>query len=242
MPRNPDRETVFRFKKFSVSNTLSAMKIGTDGLLLGALAPVRNNQAKVLDIGTGTGVVALMVAQRLPEAQIDAIEINSEATAEARHNFSNSPFFDRLNLFETDFLKWNNSSTEYDLIVSNPPYYINSLKSPESARNAARNQESLPMDRLFERASGMLSHDGEITVILPSELAAEAEYLSMLAGLRLRNTIDVITREGRIPRRCILTFARNSAPVTKTAFTIRDSSGQYTLQYKNALNDFLIKL
>lgn len=242
MPRNPDRETVFQFKQFSVSNTLSAMKIGTDGILLGALAPVRNNQAKVLDIGTGTGVVALMVAQRLPEAQIDAIEINSDATAEARLNFSNSPFSYRLNLFETDFLKWNNTTTEYDLIVSNPPYYINSLKSPESARNTARNQESLPMDSLFERASKMLSLDGEITVILPSEIAAEAEYLSMLAGLRLRNTIDIITREGNIPRRCILTFARNSAPVTKTTFTIRDSSGLYTLQYKNALNDFLIKL
>lgn len=218
------------------------MKIGTDGLLLGALTPVRNNQVKVLDIGTGTGVVALMVAQRLPKAQIDAIEINSEATAEARQNFSSSPFSDRLNLFETDFLKWDNPATKYDLIVSNPPYYINTLKSPESARNTARNQESLPMNSLFKRSSEMLSHDGEITVILPSELAAEAEYLSMLAGLRLRNTIDIITREGHIARRCILTFARNSAPINKTTFTIRDSFGLYTLQYKNALNDFLIKL
>lgn len=218
------------------------MKIGTDGILLGALAPVRHNQTKVLDIGTGTGVVALMVAQRLPEAQIDAIEINSEATAEAQQNFSNSPFSDRLNLFEADFLKWNNPAAEYDLIVSNPPYYINSLKSPESARNTARNQESLPMGALFERASEMLSHDGKITVILPSELAVESEYLSMLAGLRLMNTIDIITREGNMPRRCILTFARNSSQVTKTAFTIRDSSGLYTPQYKNALNDFLIKL
>lgn len=218
------------------------MKIGTDGILLGALAPVRNKQAKVLDIGTGTGVVALMMAQRLPEAQIDAIEINREAAAEARQNFSNSPFSDRLNLFEADFLKWNDHATEYDLIISNPPYYINTLKSPEAARNTARNQESLSMGALFEKASGMLSDDGEISVILPAELAAEAEYLSMLAGLRLKNTIDIITREGRTPRRCILTFSHTAAPVTKTAFTVRDGSGKYTLQYKTALNDFLIKL
>ena len=130
---------MFQFKQFSVDQTGCAMKINTDGVLLGAL--VYADQPKnILDIGTGTGVIALMLAQRFTSAKIDAVEIDSTAAETAERNFKNSPFAERLSIFPTDFQRFFNThpANKYDLIISNPPFHLNSLESPEAKRSVAK--------------------------------------------------------------------------------------------------------
>ncbi len=144
----------FQFKKFAVSQDHCAMKVGTDGVLLGAWARGGN---RILDIGTGTGVIALMMAQRFPQAMIDAIEIDHGAAAQAAENAARSPFADRIHITETALQNFN-PDIHYNIIVTNPPFFAHSLSAPETSRSLARQTDSLPFSAIFSFAKDYLAH------------------------------------------------------------------------------------
>ncbi len=160
------RNNWFEFKQFRIEQQKAAMKVGTDGVLLGAWTPIVDAQ-RILDVGTGTGLIALMLAQR-SNARIDAVEIDKLASEEAEFNFAQSPWNDRLNVFNTNFQVFVNLPfVPYDLIVSNPPFFINSLKTKCAALSVARHDEMLSFDQLITGAKRLLSNTGRFCVIIP---------------------------------------------------------------------------
>lgn len=226
----------FQFKQFSVNNTLSAMKVGTDGVLLGAWAS--SSEGTVLDVGTGTGVIALMMAQRCPNAQIVGIDIDEGSVTEAAGNFKNSPWSERLKAFKTDFRAFDFKA---DLIVTNPPFFINSLKAPDTRRTDARHTDSLSQDELIDSALRVLSENGVLSLILPYSEGMKFISKCESAGLILRRRCKVFTREGDEPKRLMMEFSRKACASTQEEqLTIQNASG-YTLQYKSLTKDFYLK-
>ena len=173
----------FSFKQFSVQQNRCAMKVGTDGVLLGAWCPIDNNPFSILDIGTGTGIIALMLAQRSHADQIDALEIDEDAYEQAVENFENSSWSDRLFCFHAGLDEFvDEPEDEYDLIISNPPFYSEDYKTENSLRDLARFQDAMPFEELVEAAALLLSENGIFAVIIPFneeerfvDLCAEAE-------------------------------------------------------------------
>ncbi len=229
--------SVFRFRHFEVRQESSAMKVGTDAMLLGALVNAVQSKT-ILDIGTGTGVLALMMAQKFPEARIDAIEIDPSAAAEAQINAGNSQWSDRIHVLESD-LKDFQSGDKYSLIVSNPPYFTNGLLNPDRSRAQARHESALPFELLFARVSELLNDDGVFWMIAPAdalnELCAEAERVN----LWLKNRIYILGKEGGLPVRIVLSFSSNRTENSEhDCLTIRNSNGEYTREYKALTIDF----
>lgn len=158
----------FQFKQFTVYHDLCAMKVGIDGVLLGAWSPVDANVVSILDIGTGSGLITLMLAQRTSKAQIDAIDIDEGAVRQAKINFDHSPWSNRIgvqNISLQDFAPV--CKKKYDLIVSNPPYFANSLKAPDPTRTKARHTDTISHQELLFHSAGILEKTGRICLILP---------------------------------------------------------------------------
>ena len=162
----------FCFKQFAVVQDNTAMKVGTDGVLLGAWCSCANAR-RVLDVGTGTGLIAIMAAQR-SEAQVAAVEIDSSACIDAVGNFGNSPWSDRIELFNLPIQEFSAECLErFDLIVSNPPFFSNSLKAPSAGRALARHDDNLPVTDLFGCAARLLTDNGRLSVIIPADRLAD---------------------------------------------------------------------
>ncbi len=162
----------FRFKKFTIQQSKCAMKVGTDGVLLGAWVSVKNCH-NILDVGTGTGLIALMLAQR-SNAIVDGIDIDGDAVIQATENASSSPFKDRVNIYHLSFDDYSATTKQlYDLIVSNPPYFKQSLKSPDNKRTIARHTDNLSFTELIENGKSLLTSDGRIAFILPAKQEKE---------------------------------------------------------------------
>ena len=206
----------FQFKQFKVKNIASAMKLGTDSVLLGAWAPLLNSDKRVLDIGTGTGVVALMIAQRISHQEgvfIDAIDIDLPSIEEASHNFEISPWRDSLRAVHTPLQEFY-PDERYDLIVSNPPYFVDSLKAPSLRRSNTRHTDSLPHIDLISSAFRLLKEGGRLVVILPKEEGeafvkdAELYHVGKGEGMRLalRRLCKVSTVSHKPPKRYIMEF------------------------------------
>lgn len=245
MTRNPNRQTIFHLKQFSVVNNRSAMKVGTDGVLLGAWASIAGNPASILDIGTGCGIIALMMAQRCPSANIQAIDIDQNAIAEATENFINSPWPDRLSssLFDaSDFAK--NAIQKFDLIISNPPFFAERTFAPDASRAAARNQQSLSPEVLFSAAAKLLSPKGSICVIYPASLSSEIMAAASFAGLTPIKVTNVITKDGSAPSRTLWQFSKESysGQNCNLTLTLRDSAGKPTDEYISLVNDFYLRV
>jgi tRNA1Val (adenine37-N6)-methyltransferase len=198
---------MFRFKQFNVDQTGCAMKINTDGVLLGALAEA-DQPKTILDIGTGTGVIALMLAQRFADASIDAVEIDETASATATRNFAGSPFAARLNLYADSFESYLNKHPDrkYELIVSNPPFYINSLESPGARKSLAKHTDQQFFETLIESVAKHLAVVGSFWVILPLETAQLVKVIAVAIGLNLRQAINVLSYPDSEPHREILVF------------------------------------
>lgn len=175
---------VFRFKQFSIRQDNTAMKIGTDGTLLGAWVEVKNAK-KILDVGTGTGVIALMIAQRNQNSKITAIELNEDAIIDAKFNIQESPWSDRVELKNSSLQEFI-TEDKYDLIVSNPPFFENSLRSDSKNRNNARHTDSLHYTDILEFAKGNLNSIGIVAMILPVENAEQCIVESTNFGLYLK--------------------------------------------------------
>lgn len=216
------------------------MKVNTDGVLLGALASA-NAPRHILDIGTGTGVIALMLAQRFPDAEIDAVEIDPRAAATAHLNFENSDFKPRLKVFPTSFEVFfqNHPNKRYDLIVSNPPFFLNSLASPGVKRNLARHTDATFFERLVKIAVTHLSETGVFALVLPLETAAL--FVKLLPGynIHLQHVISVKSFGESKPHREIITLGRNQLPLKQGQLIIYDEPKVYTNTYGMLLKDFL---
>ncbi len=235
---------MFSFKQFSIQQDRCAMKIGTDGVLLGAWTPIENNPFSILDIGAGTGVIALMLAQRSNAEQIDALEIDEEAYEQSVDNFENSPWSDRLFCFHAGLDEFvEEPEDEYDLIVSNPPFYTDDYKSENEQRDLARFADAMPFEDLIEAAALLLSENGVFSVIIPFK--EEESFLALAVAYELYPL--KITRVKGTPtteiKRSLLAFSRNeNAIITAGELIIETSRHQYTTEYIELTKDFYLKM
>lgn len=236
----------FQFKHFSIEQDRCAMKVGTDGVLLGAWATLTNNPYSILDIGSGTGLIALMLAQRSNAEQIDALEIDENAYEQCVENFENSNWGDRLFCYHAsfqEFVEEMHDEEQYDLIISNPPFYTSSYKSENEQRDLARFEDALPFEHLLQGSSLLLSEKGVFCVIIP--FAEEEKFISIANHFELFPS--KITRVKGTPstetKRSLIAFskAKNNNPATDV-LVIETSRHEYTQEYINLTKEFYFKM
>ncbi len=220
----------FTFRAFSVRQDLCAMKVGTDGVLLGAWAP---GGARVLDIGTGTGLIALIMAQRFGGSVVDAIDIDADACKQARQNVADSPFATRIHVWQSD-LQHFDSPQPYDAIVCNPPFFVNALRCPDSKRTMARHTDTLSPRDLFVHAYRLLADGGTFALVIPTDQADVFVAESIIAGFFEKDRIRIKTTERKAPKRLLLSFAKQGGAVhTDTEQTL--FCGQQKSEWYHAL-------
>jgi len=230
----------FEFKQFTVSQIYSAMKVGTDGVLLGSWVNAENAKS-ILDIGTGTGLLSLMMAQK-SSATIDTIEIDEDACKDASFNFVHSPWKNRLHLIQSDFLEFQKQAEKsYDLIISNPPFFKSSLHSPNSKKTIARHNNSLPHEKLIDGVVKLLHETGYFYVVLPSDIAKEFIVMARLKGLHPKQIAQVFSKNNDLKSvRSLISFTKNDCKVFETRIDIYDQNLEYSLDYKNLTRDFYL--
>ena len=240
----------FRFKQFFVKHDKCAMKVGTDGVLLGAWAELHGE--RILDIGTGTGVVALMaaqlialmLAQRCTEAQIEAIDIDADAVAQARENFAASPWAERLHAVQCALQEWQTANGKlYDCIVSNPPYFENSLKNPDAARCAARHTDTLPFSELIAVSAKLLAPEGTLAVIVPAEAEQELQALARQHGLQCTQRCYVHPKPERPAKRVLIAWQqaiREIREIRTEHLTLEDEQVGRSIDYQHLTRDFYL--
>lgn len=231
---------VFQYKQFTVCQKHAAMKVGTDADLLGTLAAGGKH---ILDIGTGTGIISLMMAQRFPDATIEAIDIDDNAIIDATENFANSPFASRLSLEKIsfqDFLK-RNPEPIFDCIVCNPPYFDKSTESNDLSRTRARHTSSLPFSVLIEGAYRLLKDEGVFSVCIPPEVLEEFSAECIFKGFWLKAMYKVKSIPEKEPKRYILVH-KKGCPVTPDiqTYCMRNSDKSRSAWYNDLLRDFHI--
>lgn len=234
----------FTFKQFHIVDNHTAMKVGTDGVLLGAWA---QGGKKILDIGTGTGLIALMMAQRFPLADIDAIEIDKGAFEDAQLNVSQSPFNDRINIVNCclqDYQLCHRACTEgvYDTIVCNPPYFINSLKNPLQSRTTARHADSLSPQELIYYAKRLLKTKGTLSIIIPYDNKDILEAEAIFNGLSVLKLVNIKTKSSKPAKRCLIEFGKDATKQCETEEQVLTTDeGTRTEWYQNITQEFYIK-
>jgi len=235
---------MFTFKQFSIQQDKTAMKVGTDGVLLGAWTPIDHNPNSILDIGTGTGLIALMLAQRSYAEQIDALEIDENAYEQATNNFENSNWSDRLFCYHAgldEFIE--EPEDEYDLIVCNPPFYTEDYKTENEQRDLARFSDAMPFEELIEAADLLLSESGIFSVIIPYK--EEEKFVALANEFELYPI--KITRVKGTPtsetKRSLLAFSRNKQDdFSIDELVIETTRHNYTKEYINLTKDFYLKM
>jgi len=235
--------SLFRFKQFNVNQSGSAMKINTDGVLLGAFAE-QSQPNRILDIGTGTGVIAMMLAQRYPEARIDAVEKDEHSSFLASQNFKESIFADRLTAYAEAFQDFNPPGL-YDLIVSNPPFFLNALQNPDKRKSQARHASLLFYDDLIAKTATWLPIGGYLQLILPPDIAAYMVHLAYTA--KKFNHIKTIHLKSFVdskPFRQIIFLERGEprqdSERAQQYFTLYENKGVYSSEYKSLLKPFFL--
>lgn len=234
----------FRFQQFTINQTVSAMKVGTDGVVIGSWAALSGDERSVLDVGTGTGLIAMMVAQRAPQAAVTAVEVESGAAREAAANFAASPFADRLSIVSSDFQSFAKSCChKFDLVVSNPPYFNGTYKSIDAQRTAARHTELLPSEDLIEGVLQVIEPEhGRFAAIFPYADAAVFIAKAAGAGLYCSRLLEILPKSGRSAKRMAAEFTTTRpAEVITEQLVILDESGCYTDQFKVLTRGFYLK-
>lgn len=227
----------FRFKQFEIEQDRCAMKVGTDGVLLGAWA---QGGRRILDIGSGTGLISLMMAQRFPEAEVVGIDMDADACGQARENVMASPFRDRVEI-ECCRLQDFGEAGVFDAIVSNPPFFVDSLKNPDSKRTMARHTDSLPFRDLFAGVKRLLSDDGIFSAIVPVEVVEQFVAESCILGFYLIRKCGVKTVERKQPKRFMLSFAKHRiSPYEEHVETMMDSQGNRSEWYRKITEEFYL--
>lgn len=227
----------FRFKQFEIEQDRCAMKVGTDGVLLGAWA---QGGRRILDIGSGTGLISLMMAQRFPEAEVVGIDMDADACGQARENVMASPFRDRVEI-ECCRLQDFGGAGVFGAIVSNPPFFVDSLKNPDSKRTMARHTDSLPFRDLFAGVKRLLSDDGIFSAIVPVEVVEQFVAESCILGFYLVRKCGVKTVERKQPKRFMLSFAKHRiSPYEEHVETMMDSQGNRSEWYRKITEEFYL--
>ena len=240
----------FQFKKFSVVNERSAMKVNTDGVLLGAVMTIKPEDRTLLDIGTGTGTIALMAAQRLSDVtqndifKVEAIDIDEPSATEADQNFAKSPWADNLKAYNLSLDLYEESLPEdvkYDLIFSNPPYFEDSLTAPDQRKSTARHtSDGLSYRDIFDFAVKRLSESGRVAFVLPSDQELQLCRYGRMCGLHLFSMTKVRTVPRKSPSRMIAEFSRERCDTPKENLITIQDEGKYTSQYLSLMHDFYL--
>ncbi|MCB0665586.1 MAG: methyltransferase [Saprospiraceae bacterium] len=228
---------LFRFKQFQLRHTASAMKVGTDSLLLGAWAPVTGEEKKLLDIGSGSGILCLMLAQKQPDARITGVEIDELAALESMENIAISPWRDRIHIFCQDICDFN-ASEKFDFIISNPPFYLH-LQPGDIQRSLARHQSALNTGSLFLNINRLLSASGRCCMILPFD--QETKYLGAARTVQLfpESIVQVRHRVHAPVRRLLITFGRTEVKVNSRLLTIEED-GNRSPEYNDMMKPYLL--
>lgn len=232
----------FKFKKFTIWHDKCAMKVGTDAVLLGAWANT-DKCNNMLDIGTGTGIIALMLAQR-SNAIIDAIDIDEDACIQAKENTERSPFSERINITHCSCSEFTSLvQKKYDLVVSNPPYFVDSLKCPNIKRTMARHTDTLLLSDLIKEALHVLSPSGRIALVLPYERINEIEDIATENSLSIIRQTDVIPIPCAQPKRLLIELSADSTRIkNRNTLTIEVTRHQYTPEYIALTKDFYLNM
>lgn len=240
------KNNIFRFKEFDVEHSKSAMKIGTDSVLLGSWTSVDDTINSILDVGSGTGILALQLAQRSHAETIDAVEIDPDAFEECVTNFENSPWGDRLFCYHVSFTEfYSEIDDKYDLIISNPPYFSEHPKfdAQNTAREKARFQEHLSFEDLLLGVSILLSENGEFSVVLP--FSEQEKFISVAYEYQLypSSILNVRGQPTSPIKRTLIKFRRNKTEsISSKELIIEHSRHVYTEDYKNLVKDFYLKM
>jgi tRNA1Val (adenine37-N6)-methyltransferase len=221
----------FRFKQFAIEDSKCAMKVGTDGVLLGCWSPTGT---RILDVGTGSGLIARMLMQRCPEAQVDAIDIDPAAVEQAREN--------GVNAYHSSLQEWQGV---YDVVVSNPPYFQNSLKNPDKGRQLARHTDTLSYAELIHHSARLLKPEGQLALILPAEAEQEVRALAVSENLFPTLITRVFSKESKPARRVLLAFSHCPIsniqyPIIEDTLVLEDDKGGRSQAYQELAKDFYL--
>lgn len=228
----------FQFKQFRINQDRCAMKVSSDAVLLGALAE-KEKATLILDVGAGTGVVSLMLAQRFPEAKAIGVELDFEAAGQCKENYEASPFSGRLAVEQVPFQKFV-SDLEFDLIVSNPPFFPSHLKPENDQRKKALHTDFLPFGDLVKGAIKYLKPEGKFWVILPPDQMREFRKIGDFFKLQANRTFEISDRPGKRILREIVCFSFHKEEITKTRLYYKAEKGDLHKEYKALLSDFFL--
>ncbi len=227
--------SVFQFKHFQIQQKHAALKVGTDSMILGSLCDW-DSPKRLLDIGTGTGVLALMCAQRFPFEEIIGIEISEEAFMDAQENAENAPFQSPVSILNQALQDYE-AETPFDAIISNPPFFENSSKNSDDHKSLARHTDSLTFEELLHSISHLLAPDGKAWIIIPFEASEKFLQLAEQNNLFPTDFITIFGKPGKHIR-VVISLQKRPTEVTRSALCIRDEYGKYTPEYKVLTGDF----
>lgn len=230
----------FRFKQFEIFQDKTAMKVGTDGVLLGAWSNLYSGN-RILDIGTGTGLISLMLAQRFSEAIIDAIELDEDAYVQAKENALNSIFFNKITIYHTALQNYQ-PSFKYDLIVSNPPFFVVNDRIDFNARKQARQQETLTFDELLEKSSLLLNDKGRAAFIIPFDLEKDFIEIGEKYKLYPSKILNIRGNQNVAFKRSIIELSFEKLTPETEELVIEEDRHQYTEEYIHLTKDFYLKM
>lgn len=236
-------KSTFRFKEFAVQQERCAMKIGTDGVLLGAWTSIEHHPFNILDIGAGTGILSLMMAQRSNAEQIEAIEIDDDAFEQCAENFENSPWNDRLFCFHASLLEYIEAVDEkFDLIICNPPFYSEDYKTQETSRNLARFSDAMPLEHIIFAVINFLSDKGKFSIIIPYK--EEQKYIeeASLINLFPNRILHVKGNPDSDIKRSLIEFSYLESDIEISELIIETERHKYTDAYINLTKDFYLKM
>ncbi len=232
----------FRFKQFIVYHDRCAMKVGTDGVLLGAWTDISDAKT-ALDIGTGTGLISLMIAQRNRNITIDAIDIEIDAIAQAKDNIKNSPFATQIKCTQCSVQEFAEKyEKKYDIIVSNPPFFAESLKSPDNQRSLARHDDTLSINDLLKASAKLLNNNGKLSLIYPYEYKRAILDIAKLNNLFINKATNVYPTSSSQPKRILLEISKNQTSIQENSLTIEESRHIYSDEFTELVKDFYLKL
>ncbi|MFJ5159653.1 tRNA1(Val) (adenine(37)-N6)-methyltransferase [Pantoea sp. NPDC088449] len=235
------RKDGFTFKQFFVAHDRCAMKVGTDGVLIGAWAPVAGVR-RILDIGCGSGLIALMLAQRTPQpVEIDAVELEANAASQAQENMQASPWADRITVHHQDIVSWSEQCEKrYSLIVSNPPFFAPGMASSSAERDAARSTTTLDHRTLLRCAAQLIEEEGLFCVVLPAEAGETLISLAQADGWHLRYRYDVAAYAQRPPNRLVLGFSPTAGETLLERLAIRNEDKSYSVDWLSLVKAFYL--
>ena len=226
----------FRFKKFTIEHDKCAMKVGFDGALLGVWAQ-HKNPIEILDIGSGSGLISLILRQRFNNANILAIEPNKNAFKQSEINFKNSPFKKKISLLSKDLQSFN-SEKKFDLIISNPPFFTEDTESYDSDRNQARQEKYLPLKQLLENSKKLLNKKGGVYIIYPTWEASRVIHEAGSTGLFIRSQTTIFSKKQKPSKRTIFELQKEPCTPIHRDFISGNQDVGFSKEYKNLMRDF----